>query len=167
MHPSPVYTMFPLTGPYIPSPLCMYYYNTTSMYIHIVWTMVCIGGGWSNGYTVYYLVSYPCIHRYLLMSVCWSIVQQWEVGQEYKYLLDQWAVVRVSGIVSGISTGPMDMYTTMDYYYWHMIEPVYTYIYIILYYCQLSYGVNILGANNHVLGPYSPITRPSIYGSIH
>jgi heme/copper-type cytochrome/quinol oxidase subunit 3 len=33
-----------------------------------------------------------------------------------------------------ISTGPMDMYTTMDYYYWHMIEPVYTYIYITLYY---------------------------------
>ena len=33
-----------------------------------------------------------------------------------------------------ISTGPMDMYTTMDYYYWHIIELVYTYIYIILYY---------------------------------
>ena len=35
------------------------------MYIHVVWTMVCIGGGWSNGYTVYYLVSYPCIYQYL------------------------------------------------------------------------------------------------------
>ena len=33
-----------------------------------------------------------------------------------------------------ISTGPMDMYTTMDYYYWHMIELVYTYIYTTLYY---------------------------------
>ena len=36
--------------------------------------------------------------------------------------------------VPPISTGPMDMYTTMDYYYWHIIELVYTYIYITLYY---------------------------------
>ena len=33
-----------------------------------------------------------------------------------------------------IDTVPMDMYYTMDYYYWHMIELVYIYIYSILYY---------------------------------
>ena len=37
----------------------------------------------------------------------------------------------------------MDMYTTMDYYYWHIIELVYTYIYITLYYYYNHNEVNI------------------------
>ena len=34
---------------------------------------------------------------------------------------------------------PIDMYYTMDYYYWHMVEVVYIHIIILLYYYYISY----------------------------
>ena len=43
-----------------------------------------------------------------------------------------------------VYTIPIDMYCTMDYYYWHTIELVYTHIHILLYYYSYNYYYYII-----------------------